>query len=156
MKTSQLIKLLQEADPNDECIVCINNHPVNDVARMAYYYDGRLEHIERDENNNPIKVGYNLGGQKIKILYDTIEDALMDNPNVELELSGITYEGQVNERYMSFINECKSEGLEFQEWKRLLEESHKNGTPPPPFVPAKPLSLRDKLRNWLKSIGLLK
>ena len=157
MKTSELIKLLQKEDPNDECTVCINNHPVSSVDRMPYYYDGRLEHIERDEHNNPIKVGYKAGGQKIKIHFDTIEDALMDNPDVELVLDGITYQGNVDERRMEFIRECQKEGREFQEWKRQLDESHKNGTESPPIVITAPAgSLQDRMHKWLRSIGLIK
>lgn len=157
MKTSQLIKLLQEADPNDECTVCISNHPVSDVDRMPYYYDGRLEYIERDEHHNPIKVGYKAGGQKIKIHCDTIEDALMDNPDAELILDGITYQSQVQDRYMSFIRECQKDGQEFQEWKRQSDEAYKNGTEPPPIIIKSDTdSLQTRMRRWLQSLGLIK
>lgn len=155
MKTSQLIKLLQKIDPNDECIVCIDNHPVKDIDRQPYYYDGRLEYIERDRQYNPIKVGYKAGGDKIKVFYDTLEDALMDNPDAELELSAITYQGAVSQRHLDYINDCIKEGKEFQDWKQESEEAHKNKTQDPVISPPSK-TIREKMSKWFKHIGLLK
>lgn len=153
MKTSEFIKLLQKEDPNDECVICVNNHPVTWIDRQPYYYDGRLEYIERDSHNNPVKVGYKAGGQKIKIFYDTVEDALLDNPNAELELSGITYNDQVNEHYMKPIEHWIKEGLEFQEWKRNFDEARSRGEDYPLLVSK--LNWKQKLGNWLQKIGLI-
>lgn len=157
IKTSQLIKMLLEEDPNDECYVCVGNHPVRWVERAPYYYDGRMEYVERNENHKPIKVGYKAGTDKLKIHYDTIEDALMDNPDAELETSGITYQGQVNEMYMSPIRAWQQEGRDFQEWKRQLDEAHKLGKEPPPIViRSEAHTLQGKMETWLRSIGLIK
>lgn len=118
MKVSQLIKELTELDPSDECEICINNHPVSSVSRMPYYWDGRLEEVIRDHRHIPTKVGYPNHGSKIKIHFDTIEDALLDNPDAELDLSGITYQGKVEEGRMKDIEEWIRQGREFQEWKK--------------------------------------
>ena len=147
MRTSALIKLLQEADPNDECQVCISNHPVKNVDRMPYYYDGRLEFVERDEHHEPIKIGYRAGGHKIKIQYDTLEDALIEKPDVELDLTGITYNGKVNESYMVSIREWQKEGREYQEWLKNFNATKDNVKEAP--VPQVKLNWKQRLRNWI-------
>jgi len=157
IKTSQFIKMLQEEDPNDECYVCVSNYPVKWIEKLPYYYDGRMEWVERNEQGDPIRVGYPSGVQKIKIHYDTIEDALMDNPDAELILDGITYQGQVSERHMESIREWKKEGKDFQEWKRLNDEAYKNGTEPPPIIINSEVgSLKTRMHRWLRALGLLK
>jgi hypothetical protein len=156
MKTSELIKLLQKEDPDDQCFVCIDNHPVSGVGSMAYYWDGRLESVVRDENHLPIKAGYPSGVRKMKIFYDSLEEALMDNPNVELDLSGITYNGTVSERHMASIESWKKEGKEFQEWKNKYDEAYKRGEK---FIdlpmPNPKLTWKKKLGDWLEKIGLI-
>lgn len=150
MKVSELIKKLQELDPNDEAIVCVENHPVSSVSRMPWYWDGRLEFIERDKTHTPIKVGYKDTGSKIKIYYDTLEDALMDNPDAELDLSGITYQGQMEPRYQANIERWKQDGYEFQEWKKnniIESESGKR--------PEIKISFRTKFTNWLRKLKLI-
>ena len=157
IKTSEFIKMLQEEDPNDECYVCVSNHPVSWIEKLPYYYDGRMEWIEKDEHGTPVKVGYPGGKQKLKIHYDTVEDALMDNPDAELILDGITYQGQVQDRYWAFLQECIKDGREFQEWKRQSDEAHKNGTEPPPIVIKSEVgSLRERMHRWLQGLGLIK
>jgi len=82
MKTSELIKELQELDPNDECILCIDNHPIRYISKMPWYWDGRVEIISRNHAHIPIKAGYPNQGSKISFHYDTIEDVLIDNPDM--------------------------------------------------------------------------
>ena|SRR5271157_3466792 len=157
MKTSEFIKLLQEEDPNDECVVCVSNHPVSWIEKLPYYYDGRLEHIEKDEKGNVIKVGYLGGGMKMKIHYDTIEDVLMDYPDAEWELSGVTYQGQVQDRHLDYLKACKKDGEEFAVWKAELDKAHAKGLPPPPIViHASPDTLQQRMHKWLQTLGLIK
>lgn len=156
MKTSELIKLLQEVDPKDECTICVNNHPVSDVDRMPYYYDGRLELVERDDYYQVTRVGYKAGGDKIKIRYDTVEDALMDYPDAELELSGITYQGKVDSRYMDSINQWIADGKEYVNWKQLSQAALNKGQPQPPILISAPaLSIQQKMHKWLQSLGII-
>lgn len=152
MRTSELIKELQTLDPNDECVICVSNHPVSDVGRMPWYYDGRVEFIERDHKNIPTKAGYPNHGSKIKIYFDTLEDALIDNPDVELDLSGITYQDKVEVRYMENIEKWKEEGHEFQEWKKtdlLADESRKN------FRKLPKISLRTRFTSLLRQLRII-
>jgi hypothetical protein len=156
IKTSEFIKMLQKEDPLDECYVCVGNHPVSWVERLPAYYDGRMEWIEKDEHGTPIKVGYPSGKMKLTIHYDTVEDALLDNPDAELILDGITYEGQVQERYWNYIQEWIKEGREFQEWKHRDDKAYKNGTEPPPIVFQSDEPKENWLGKLLKSVGLIK
>lgn len=154
MKTNELIKQLQEADPKNECEVCINNHPVNYVDKMEYYWDGRLEQVTRDNHGTPVRGGYPAGGLKLKIHYDTLEDALSDNPDMELDLSGITYQGNVQERYMDCINEWIKDGKEFQEWKKKSDEAHAAGKPPIPIL-SKKEAYKFRFTNWLRKLKII-
>lgn len=157
MKTSEFIKLLQEEDPNDECEVCVNNHPISWLERAPYYYDGRLEYIEKDEKGNVIRVGYKAGGSKMKIHYDTIEDVLMDYPDAEWELSGVTYKGSVENRHTDYLKACKKDGKEFEEWKKQCDQAKAQGLPYPDItISASPDSLQQRMHKWLQTLGLIK
>jgi hypothetical protein len=157
MKTSEFIKLLQAEDPNDECTVCISNHPVSWIEKLPYYYDGRLEYIEKDASGTVLKVGYKAGGMKLKIHYDTIEDVLMDYPDAEWELSGVTYKGHVEDRHTDYLKACKKDGKEFEEWKALADTAKAKGLPMPDIViSASPDSLQQRMHKWLQTLGLIK
>lgn len=149
IKTSEFIKLLQKEDPNDECYVCVSNHPVSWIEKLPYYYDGRMEWIEKDDHGTPIKVGYPTDKQKLKIHYDTIEDALLENPEAELILDAIKYKGEVQERYMECIREWQKEGRKYQDWNKTAKVAHSVGETLSPF--AEP-TFRYRLRVWFKSL----
>jgi hypothetical protein len=157
MKTSEFIKLLHQEDPNDECEVAVGNCPVRFVDKAPYYYDGRLQHIVRDESGKVIKVGYKAGGMKLNINYDTIGEALMDYPDAELELSGITYKGRVDSHRMSYLEACIKEGKEYLAWRDAYRQARANGTPEPPItIRAEPEALQGKMMKWFKALGLVK
>lgn len=150
MKTNEFIKLLQQEDPNNECDVCVGNHPVNNIEKIPYYYDGRQEFIEYDDTGYPIKGGFPLGTMKLKIHYDTLENALMENPDMVLDLSGITYQGKVDANYQKSIDEFIQQGRQLQTWRAEYAEARKNGKKLPPI--SKPLTFKDKLVNWLANL----
>ena len=159
MKTSELISILQKEDPNDECTVCVGVHPVSWVQKAHWYYDGRLQLIERDKNNSIIKVGYKAGGNKLKLHYDTLEDALMDYPDAELELSGITYNGKVDEDRMKTIKSYQKEGLAYKKWNEDYTQAKKMGLPQPEFpaitIESDPETLQGRIEVWLRKLGLI-
>jgi len=157
IKTAEFIKMLQEEDPEGEAYVCVGNHPVRWIEKLPYYYDGRMEWVERDEHGDPVKVGWPSGVQKIKIHEDTIEDALMDNPDAEIMWDGVTYQGNVDRARFDVIKKWQQEGREFQEWRRKLQESKTNGTDPPDIViSGTPETLQGKMHSWLRAIGIIK
>lgn len=157
MRTLDFITLLQKEDPNNECEVLVGSHPVRFVEHLPYYYDGRAEFIERNEKNTVIKAGYKAGGYKLKIHYDTLEDVLIDNPDVELELSGITYEGKLNPRYMEFIEKWRQDGVKHQNWRKKFHEACERGEGDKfPLIIDEDITWRHKLGTWLEKIGLIK
>lgn len=157
MKTSEFIKMLQEEDPNDECTVSVGNCPVRFVEKAPYYYDGRLQYIERDETGKVVKVGWKAGGMKLKIHYDTIEDALLDYPNAEIEWSGVTYNGKTTQDRLDYIDHCVKEGKELEAWKQQMHQNHAKGLPPPPIViKSDPESLQGRMMKWFRALGLVK
>lgn len=157
MKTSEFIKMLQEEDPNDECTVSVGNCPVRWIEKLPYYYDGRLQHIERDASGKVVKVGWKSGGHKLKIHYDTIEDALMDYPDAEIEWSGVTYQGKTTQDRLEYIDTLVREGKEMEAWVKQLHDNHAKGLPPPPIViKSDPEHLQAKMMKWFKKLGLVK
>lgn len=83
MTTAQLIELLKQEDPEGTAEVCVGVNPVWCVEKMPYYYDGRLEFVERVKGL-PVRAGWRNEGSKVKIRTDDIESAIYDNPEVEI------------------------------------------------------------------------
>jgi hypothetical protein len=77
MKTKDLIKKLQEADPSGEEQCCIENSDIWDVIVEPAYYDGALVVIhERNEDNMPLKGKRVRTGNKVNITPITMQDAI--------------------------------------------------------------------------------
>jgi len=93
MKTKELIRQLQEADPSGELECAIGgNIDIMSVYEMPAYYDGYLEILERDHSKDPY---YNVSGgiitgkgQKIKIEGYSIEDAILDDADFPVKFIG--------------------------------------------------------------------
>lgn len=150
MKASELIAELKELDPNDECQICIGNSPLRRVERLPHYYDGRMQVVERDHRDIPVRGGYPNHGCKITLHYDDLEDALLDNPDMELDLSGITYNGKIEERYATMIEKWIKQGREFQDWKKNYTLAYESGKK---FEPK--IKLRTRFTNLLKRLGII-
>lgn len=90
MKTKELIRKLQEADPSGEIECCVGNVDIHFVSREPAYWDGPLQVLTRDETNTK---DYNIvGGQYIrsgyKIQIHTLEISdIFDDPNVVINYS---------------------------------------------------------------------
>jgi hypothetical protein len=89
MKTKELIKRLQEADPSGEIEVCVENEDIHFIERAPAYWDGRLQVLVRDSN----KEGYDVvgakitsRGEKLKIRTLSIDDAILNNPDLPVEI----------------------------------------------------------------------
>lgn len=67
MKTKELIKQLQEADPSGECHVRINNEPICSVYSLPGYWDGPYNYLEWDKDRkNPTWI-QSTKGDKVDI-----------------------------------------------------------------------------------------
>lgn len=147
MKTSELIKLLQETDPNNECEVCVDNYPVSDLERAPYYWDGRLQYVDR--STKPIKVGWRQEPKsKIKIHYESIEDIIQEHPNIEVDMSGVAYKGLVDIRYVDKVTAWRKEAKDIDDFVRRNAIAQQQGKP----LPKNKIPWRKRLSNLLKKI----
>ena len=104
MKTKEVIKRLQKADPSGELECCVEGEDIYDIDNWPAYYDGRLQVLIRDPN---IKEYYNVmgakyvsTGNKIVITPLSIEDAIFEDPEIPVEIpDGDTYHKNKVEKY---------------------------------------------------------
>ena len=112
MKTKDLIALLQSADPSGELHVCLqDNRDVFDVHRLPAYMDGRQEILVRDENNpffNVLGGILNASGDKIAISGMRIEDAMIENPDMPVIISG----GDTAGDYRRAVDKWRTDALD--------------------------------------------
>lgn len=76
MKTKELIRQLNEADPSGELECCIGNGDIVYVDVLPSYYDGALQVIERNEDGHPVSGRRIRTGQKVLLEPMFIRDAL--------------------------------------------------------------------------------
>lgn len=85
MKTKDLIRKLQEIDPEGEMEVCVHNQDIHgSIYAEPAYWDGRLQRIsKRDEHGWPIETTIETGGSKINLspldLSDKYTDTLIED-----------------------------------------------------------------------------
>lgn len=122
MKTKDLIKKLQEADPSGELECAIGgNVDIWEVYETPAYYDGCLEILKRDHTKDPY---YNICGgiitglgQKINIRPMSIEDAMLDDPDMPVDVVG--YSPESKERIEKQVEKWR------KETKDIIEEVRK-------------------------------
>jgi hypothetical protein len=96
MKTKKIIALLQKLDPTGETEVSVCGRDIIEIAMYPAYYDGRLEVLERDETKSDVadfqivKGRMVCSGNKIIINPLSIEEALLDNPEMPVEIEEST------------------------------------------------------------------
>lgn len=82
MKTRELIRLLQEADPTGEVECCVDNHDIWLVEAQGAGYDGALEILVRNPDLRPHYdvVGGIIRrvGKKVRIRPLSLEDAIWE------------------------------------------------------------------------------
>ena len=93
MKTKELIRMLQVADPSGELECCIDNKDIVSIYRERANRQGPLEVLITDSKvpywNCHSIVGAKIifGGEKICINAHSIEQAIMDDPTLDVDLS---------------------------------------------------------------------
>lgn len=93
MKTKDLIRLLQEADPTGEEHCCIDNADISGVCAMSAYYDGCLQVVERVEgeaDGRPLSATRVHSGVKINISPMPISELLLDCPRLRITYNDYT------------------------------------------------------------------
>lgn len=87
MKTAELIRRLQEADPSGELEVCIDNEDILGVDTCAAYFDGSLQVLERAGRDDYDIIGarYVSSGWKVDLQSHAICEAIWENPDLPVE-----------------------------------------------------------------------
>lgn len=106
MTTSELIRLLQEADPVGDVPVCVSNEDIHWVSRMEAYYDGPLQQLVR-ERGRVASAKIIRHGSKVKIVTLSVADFLLENPQAPVELIGC------DEHRHAQIEQWREAGREF-------------------------------------------
>lgn len=118
MKTKELIRQLQEADPSGEIDCCIGNVDIHFVSVDPSHYDGCKQVLIRDEKNpfyNIIGAKVVSEGQKVVLHALSIKDILWDDPDSPIEYdeySERTYKkahDNIREEVREFIAEMENE-----------------------------------------------
>jgi hypothetical protein len=98
MKTKDLIKALQEADPTGELPVCVGNIDVYFCDVLPAYYDGYLEQLIIDEAKKPYFsiVGAKVigTGKKVCLHPYSVEDGILDDPDFTVEFENVSSESE--------------------------------------------------------------
>lgn len=144
MKTKDLIKALQEADPSGELYCCVGNEDIFTVHVDPAYWDGRQQILILDENNeyyNVIGAKVTSEGHKVVIRTHSIEDAIWSNPDLPIDLSGLG-NPDWKEGYSKAIEKWRKEAKDGQQ---EIERMFKNKDNP------KKLSIWDKIKSCLKT-----
>ncbi len=103
MKTSDLIKKLQEQDPSGQLDVVVSGQPISCVQNLPGYYDGRfLRKIY--ENDKLVGAKYCAKDRKIELYTWDLDSALLDNPDLPVDCSEAThYESRVQQMRLDNI-----------------------------------------------------
>jgi len=133
MISSEVIRMLQEADPTGQKEVCVNNMDIQFIETQPAYYDGSLQVLQRDST----KKGYNIvggkylrSGDKVVIHTLSIHDAIGYDPDIQVDyselpesLAEITQNAHEQLRFFCRTLDFNMEQGEFVEWA-LLQASN--------------------------------
>jgi len=115
--------LLQEADPTGEIECCIDNMDIHFVDRMPAYWDGTLQLLQRDHDckyYNVIGAKYTSRGDKIKIKYLSITDAIGADENLPIDYSEV---GNA-ERQRDYEASDNKTRAAYRDMHRVIERDH--------------------------------
>ena len=125
MKTKKVIEILQKLDPAGENEVSVCGRDIVEITMYPAYYDGALEVLERDETKSDVpefqivKARMVRSGVKIVINPLSIEEALLDNPEMPVEVENPT------EWRMMLIEKWREEGRNLQKETKERENTRR-------------------------------
>jgi hypothetical protein len=121
MKTKELIKMLQEADPTGEEEVSVGNIGVWHVTREPAYWDGCQQVLKLDpdaEYYNVIGAEIRGKGDKIVINDLSIRSAFWNRTDMP-----VTYDGEYAERnYKEHVEEWRKEAIDFKASRKKINK----------------------------------
>ena len=116
MKTSELIRRLPEAYPNDEAECCVGNEDILFLEVLPGYYDGRLQVFTRDPARAPyfdiVGAKITSAGTKIKIRHLSVSDLLMDHPEMPVDTTRCGSDS-ANAHYAAQVEKWRATGRRF-------------------------------------------
>lgn len=116
MKTSELIRLLQEADPSGELECCIDNHDIYSVELWPAFYDGFLEILVRDLSLRPHYdvVGgiIRRTGQKIRLRPLPLEDAVRDAADKDFPIDIVETHVETRQQIEKVVQKWREEATQ--------------------------------------------
>lgn len=124
MKTKDLIKLLQEADPTGELDCVVGNEDIFDVWVEPAYWDGCKQLLVRDtslKGYNIVGAEYRSDGEKVQIQTMNIMEAMLDNPDLPVTV----VDNFVDKHMQATVDAWRTE---IREIKKKVED-WKNATP---------------------------
>ncbi len=112
MKTKELIRRLQEADPEGEFECCVDNEDIHFLEVIPGYYDGRLQTFVRDPAHagsfDIVGAKVTGRGTKIKIRHLGIGDLLCDMPEMPVDTS------EAGEEWAQKVEKYRERGRRFK------------------------------------------
>jgi hypothetical protein len=121
MKTKELIRRLQEADPTGEVECCVGNLDIYDIYQIGAYYDGALQVLIHDESKRDKSwsvIGAKMKGNGTKVQINTlsIEDVIYDTVETEADDFPVAIEGYCDDTYRRKMVDG---------WKQEARKTHK-------------------------------
>jgi hypothetical protein len=93
MTTNELIARLREEDPEGNTQVVVGNTPIYTVESLPAYYDGCMQVLIQDHSKDPYYnitgIRFQSDGRKVSLGRMDWEDVLWNNPQAEIDLSGL-------------------------------------------------------------------
>jgi hypothetical protein len=119
MKTKELIRQLQEADPSGEEEVCVDNIDIYHVSSNHAYWDGCFQVLKHDESKKPyysITGGeFRSKGIKINLVTVDIKSAIYDHTIDNIPCT-VTYDSEYTEkRYKDSVKQWTEEAKKIKE-----------------------------------------
>ena len=115
MKTKELIKQLQELDPEGNIDCCVDNQDIYLLGIEPAYYDGCQQILIRDPKNpyyNVISAKVTSKGNKLNISPLSIKSAIWENSDLSIE-------------YDDYSKECYKEMYDLERQKAKETKSKK-------------------------------
>jgi hypothetical protein len=131
VKVKELIRLLQEEDPESEA--CVHNADIESVYATQAYWDGRLQVLERDAEGYVVGGKYTSKGWKVNICPSSITEQIWGDPDFKVDYSEL---GGSAERYIESDNKTRQASRDvirkvamegFYRWAKKKAEEIRDG-----------------------------
>lgn len=111
MKTKELIRRLQEADPSGELPCCVENIDILCVLTQQAYWDGSLQVLVRDPNDSDAVTGgeFRRCGLKVTLHTWSLYELISDFPDIPITYDSPSAEDHDRERVEQYREEIREE-----------------------------------------------